>query len=105
MHKLVYKMYLEKIEAMEKDKDAMMKLIADPNEEFEDEEEEVEEEQGENGEAPVADVQADGKPLFSLLIQAIFLDIIQNEVEEPAPKKHKQPEAASTEAAEQMDES
>jgi len=89
MHKLVYKMYLEKIEAMEKDKDAMLKLIADPNEEFEDEEEEVEEEQEENGEAPVADVQA---------------DVIQNEVEEPIPKKHKQPEA-STEAAEQMDES
>ena len=64
MHKLVYKMYLEKIEAMEKDKDAMLKLIADPNEEFEEEEEEVEQEQ-ENGEAPVADVQADGELPFS----------------------------------------
>lgn len=65
MHKLVYKMYLEKIEAMEKDKDAMLKLIADPNEEFEDEQEEVEEEQEENGDAPVADVQADGELPFS----------------------------------------
>lgn len=89
MHKLVYKMYLEKIEAMEKDKDAMMKLIADPNEEFEDEEE-VEDEDQENSEANVADVQAD--------------DVIQNEVEEPISKKERQPEAA-TEAAEQMDES
>lgn len=71
MHKLVYKMYLEKIEAMEKDKDAMMKLIADPNEEFEDEEE-VEDEDQENSEANVADVQADGELFLFSIISSIF---------------------------------
>ena len=47
------------------------------------------------------------KPTVSFLFLDSFkhvLDVIQNEVEEPIPKKHKQPEA-STEAAEQMDES
>ena len=44
MHKLVYKMYMDKIEEMEKDKEEMSKLtemLTNPNEEFpEDEEEE-----------------------------------------------------------------
>ena len=104
MHKLVYKMYLEKIEAMEKDKDEMLKLIADPNDEFEDEEEEGDEEAGEeNGEANIAAGEADGKNLFLGDIQP-FLEVIQNEVEEPIPKKHQKP-AEAAETAEKMDES
>ena len=43
MHKLVYKMYMDKIEEMEKDKEEMSKLtemLTNPNEEFPDDDEE-----------------------------------------------------------------
>ena len=42
MHKLVYKMYMDKIEEMEKDKEEMSKLtemLTNPNEEFPDDDE------------------------------------------------------------------
>ena len=43
MHKLVYKMYMDKIEEMEKDKEEMSKLtqmLNNPHEEFPDDDEE-----------------------------------------------------------------
>jgi len=49
MHKLVYKMYMDKIEEMEKDKEEMSKLtdmLTNPNEEFPDDEEEEEQQVG-----------------------------------------------------------
>ena len=52
MHKLVYKMYMDKIEEMEKDKEEMSKLtemLTNPNEEFP---EDDEEEQGGTGNEP-----------------------------------------------------
>ena len=45
MHKLVYKMYMDKIEEMEKDKEEMSKLtemLTNPNEEFPEDEEDQE---------------------------------------------------------------
>ena len=47
MHKLVYKMYMDKIEEMERDKDEMKRLtdmLNNPNDEFGDDEEDEEEE-------------------------------------------------------------